>query len=153
MPLSKAGSHCNIDVDVTPQQTNRLSLLAASTATKRMLRSGSSSSDPRVAISEYYKMKVENESIKQKCDFELQQEKLKLEQAKFAREEKEDELGRKRLKTEYDKSLIEAYSEISKLNFEALKMHQKMKAETNMSEEKISGIFPLLEYPPKPSWG
>ncbi len=54
---------------------------------------------------------------------------------------------------EYNKSLIEAYSEISKLNFETLKMRQKMKTEINMSEEEISAIFPLLEYPPKPSWG
>jgi hypothetical protein len=37
---------------------------------------------------------------------------LKLEQAKFAREEKKDELDRKRLKVEDNKSLIEAYSEL-----------------------------------------
>jgi len=114
----KAASHHVIDVDFTPQQSNHLSVLAASTATKRMLRSTSSSSDPRVAMSEYYKMKAENDSIQQKRELELQKEKLKLEQGKFAREEKEDELDRKRLKVEDNKSLIEAYSEISKLNFE-----------------------------------
>jgi len=37
---------------------------------------------------------------------------LKLEQAKFAREEKKDELDRKRIKVEDNKSLIEAYSEL-----------------------------------------
>jgi hypothetical protein len=92
-------------------------------------------------------MKAENNSIQQKRELELQKEKLKLEQAKFAREEKKDELDRKRLKVEDNKSLIEAYSEISKLNFETLKMRQKMKTEINMSEEEISAIFPLLEYP------
>jgi hypothetical protein len=143
----KAASHRVIDVDFTPQQSNRLSVLAASTATKRMLWSASSSSDPRVAMSEYYKMKMENDAIQQKYELELQKEKLKLEQAKFAREEKKDELDRKRLKVEDNKSLIEAYSEISKLNFETLKMRQKMKTEINMSEEEISAIFPLLEYP------
>jgi len=65
----KAGSHCVIDVDFTPQQSNHLCLLAASTATKRLLWSSSSSSDPRVGMSEFYKMKVENDSISQKRDF------------------------------------------------------------------------------------
>jgi len=148
----KPASHRVIDVDFTPQQSNHLSVLAASTATKRMLRSPSSSSDPRVAMSDYYKMKAENDSIQQKRELELQKEKLKLEQAKFEREEKKDELDRKRLKVDDNKSLIEAYSEISQLNFETLKMPQKQKT-VNMSEEEISAIFPLLECPPKPSWG
>jgi hypothetical protein len=64
----KAASHHVIDVDFTPQQSNHLSVLAASTATKRMLRSASSSSDLRVAKSEYYKMKAENNSIQQKAN-------------------------------------------------------------------------------------
>ncbi len=77
---------------------------------------------------------------------------MKLEQAKFAREEKKDEIDRKRLKTEDNKSLIEAYSEVSKLKLEMLKMHQTMKAESNMSEEEFSAILPFLECPPKPTW-
>jgi hypothetical protein len=49
------------------------------------------------------------------------------------------------------KSLIEAFSEISKLNFKTIKMQQKMKAETKMSNnEEIASIFLILEYP-KPS--
>jgi hypothetical protein len=62
----KVASHHVIDVDLTPQQSNHLSVLAASTATKRMLRSGSSSSNPRVATSQNYKKKAENDSIQQK---------------------------------------------------------------------------------------
>jgi len=61
----KVAIHHVIDVDLTPQQSNRLSVLAA-TATKRMLRSGSSSSNPRVATSQNYKKKAENDSIQQK---------------------------------------------------------------------------------------
>jgi len=55
-----------------------LMLLAVSTATKRMLCSGSSSSDPRLAMIEYYKIKVENDSVEH-C-FQFQQEKLRARQ-------------------------------------------------------------------------
>ena len=48
--------------------------------------------------------------------------------------------------------MIAAYAEISKLNFETMKMRAKMKEESKMSEEDIAKVFPLLEYPPKPSW-
>jgi hypothetical protein len=51
---------------------------------------------------------------------------------------KKDELDKKRLKTEDNKSLIEEYSEISKLIFETLKMRQEMKVKTNMSEDEIA---------------
>ncbi len=60
------------------------------------------------------------------------------EQDKFAWDEKKDELDKKRLKTEDNKSLIEEYSEISKLIFETLKMRQEMKVKTNMSEDEIA---------------
>jgi hypothetical protein len=56
------------------------------------------------------------------------------------------------LKTQENKSLIESYAEISKMNFETLKMRQKMKSESEMSEDEILALFPLLEYPPKPTW-
>jgi len=59
-------------------------------------------------------------------------------------------MERKRLKTQENKSLIESYVEISKMNFETLKMWQKMKIESKMSEDVIAALFPLLEYPPKP---
>jgi len=49
-------------------------------------------------------------------------------------------------------TIITAYSEISKLNFETMQMRKKMKEESNMNEEEINKILPLLEYPPKPSW-
>jgi hypothetical protein len=51
-----------------------------------------------------------------------------------------------------NKSLIESYAKISKMNFATLKMRQKMKSESEMSEDEFSALFPLLEYPPKPSW-
>ncbi len=57
------------------------------------------------------------------------------------------------MKVDENKLLIEAYAEISKLNFETMKMRAKMKEESEMSKEDIAKVFPLLEYPPKPSWG
>ncbi len=116
------------------------------------LRSGTCSSDPRSAMADYYQSRAKNDAICQDCDLNIQEEKLKLEQAKFARDEQKDQFDRKRLKTHENKSLIEAFSEISKLNFETMKMRQKMKEETKMSDEEIANIFPLLKYPPKPSW-
>jgi hypothetical protein len=83
---------------------------------------------------------------------EIQEEKLKMELANFTRDEQKDDFDKKRLKTHENKSLIEAFFEISKLNFETMKMRQKMKEEAKMSDEEIANIFSLLEYPPKPSW-
>jgi len=85
------------------------------------------------------------DTIRQDRDLKVQEETLKLEKAKF-------EMERKRLKMQENKSLIESYAEISKMNFETLKMWQKMKSESKMSEDEIAALFPLLEYPPKPSW-
>jgi len=85
------------------------------------------------------------DTIRQDRDLNVQEETLKLEKAKF-------EMERKRLKTQENKSLIESYAEISKMNFEALKMRQKVKSESEMGEDEIAALFPLLEYPPKPSW-
>jgi len=134
-----------IDVDFTPKQTNRLSLLEASAATKKMIRTGSGLSDPRSFMADYYQSKAKMDTIRQDRDLKVQEETLKLEKAKF-------EMERKRLKTQENKSLIESYAEISKMNFETLKMRQKMKSESEMSEDEIAALFPLLEYPPKPSW-
>jgi len=61
-------------------------------------------------------------------------------------------MERKRLKRQKNKSLIESYADISKMNFETLKMRQKMKSQSKMGEDKIVALFPLFEYPPKPSW-
>ena len=141
---STSGSQV-IDVDFTPKQTNRLSLLEASAATKKMIRTGSGLSDPRSFMAEYYQSKAKMDTIRQDRDLKVQEETLKLEKAKF-------EMERKRLKMQENKSLIESYAEISKMNFETLKMRQKMKSESEMSEDEIAALFPLLEYPPKPSW-
>ncbi len=81
----KSGSHHVIDVEFTPQQFNCLSVLAVLTATRSMLQSISSGSDPYLTMSECYLMKVENDSIPQKLDFQLKQEKLKLEQSNFCK--------------------------------------------------------------------
>ena len=43
-----------IDVDFTPKQTNHLSLLEASSATKKLIGTGSGLSDPRSFMAEYY---------------------------------------------------------------------------------------------------
>ena len=85
------------------------------------------------------------DTIRQDRDLKVQEETLKLEKAKF-------DMERKRLKTQENKSLIESYAEISKMNFETLKMWQKVKSESEMSKDKIATLFPLLEHPPKPSW-
>jgi cell division protein FtsL len=110
-----------------------------------MIRTGSGLSDPRSFMAEYYQSKAKMDTIRQDRDLKVQEETLKLEKAKF-------EMERKRLKTQENKSLIESYAEISKMNFETLKMRQKMKSESEMSEDEIAALFPLLEYPPKPSW-
>jgi hypothetical protein len=139
-----------IDVDFTPKQSNRLSLVSASAATRKMLRSGSSG--PQSEMAEYYKSRAEIDRIRHTHEFELNEGKLRLEQARFDREEWKEQVERKRLKADENKSLIAAYAEISKLNFETMKMRAKMKEESEMSEEDIAKVFPLLEYPPKPSW-
>jgi hypothetical protein len=141
---STSGSRV-IDVEFTPKQTNRLSLLEASAATKKMIRTGSGLSDPRSFMAEYYQSKAKMYTIRQDHDLKVQEETLKLEKAKF-------EMERKRLKMQENKSLIESYAKISKMNFATLKMRQKMKSESEMSEDEFSALFPLLEYPPKPSW-
>ncbi len=38
------------------------------------------------------------------------------------------------------------------MKFETLKMRQKMKSGSKINEDVIAALFPLLEYPPKPSW-
>ncbi len=85
------------------------------------------------------------DSIHQDHDLKVQEETLNLEKAKF-------EMEKKRMKTQENKSLIESYAEISKINFETLRMRQKIKHESEMSEEEIVALFPFLEYPSKPCW-
>ena len=125
-------------------------MVSASAATRKMLRSGSSG--PQSEMAEYYRSRAEIDRIRHAREFELNEGKLRLEQARFDREEWKEQVERKRLKADENKSLIAAYAEISKLNFETMKMRAKMKEESKMSEEDIAKVFPLLEYPPKPSW-
>ncbi len=69
-------------------------------------------------MAEYYQLKAKMDSICQDHDLKVQEETLNLEKAKFV-------LKKKRMKTQENKSLIESYPEISKMNFETLKMSQK----------------------------
>jgi hypothetical protein len=82
---STSGSRVN-DVEFTPKQTNRLSLLEASAATKKMIRTGSGLSDPRSFMAEYYQSKAKMYTIRQDHDLKVQEETLKLEKAKFQME-------------------------------------------------------------------
>jgi cell division protein FtsL len=68
-------------------------------------------------MAEYYQSKAKMDTIRQDRDLKVQEETHKLEKAKF-------EMERKRLKMQENKSLIESYAEISKMNFETLKMQQ-----------------------------
>jgi hypothetical protein len=100
-----------IDVDFTAKQSNCLSLVSASTATQKMLWSGSLG--PQSEMADYYKSRAEIDRIRQPHEFELNEEKLWLEQARFDIEEWKEQVERKRLKADENKSLSEAYAEIS----------------------------------------
>jgi hypothetical protein len=147
-----ANSSRPIELDFTPKQSNRLSLFDASAATKKMLRSGYGSSAPQLGMAEYYQSRAYSDERRLERELKLDQEKLSLEKRKLEREEKKDLMETKRFQAEENKAIITAYSEISKLNFETMQMRKKMKEESNMNEEEINKILPLLEYPPKPSW-
>jgi hypothetical protein len=72
-----------IDVDFTPKQTNHLSLLEASAATKKMIQTGSGLSDPRSFMADYYQSKAKMDTIHQDRVLKVQEETHKLEEAKF----------------------------------------------------------------------
>jgi cell division protein FtsL len=117
-----------------------------------MLRSGYGSSAPQLGMAKYYQSRASSDERRLEHELKLNEEKLSLEKGKFEREEKKDEIESKRFQVEENKALITAYSDIAKLNFKTMQMRKKMKAETNMTDEDISKVLLLLEYPPRPLW-
>ena len=80
----KASSEVNMhstELDFTPKQSNQLSLVDASAATRKMLRSGSkgSSSHSQLGMNEYFQSSTELDARWLDCEIELNQEKLSLE--------------------------------------------------------------------------
>lgn len=69
------------ELDFTPKQSNQLSLVDASAATRKMLRSGSkgSSSHSQLGMNEYFQSSTELDARWLDCEIELNQEKLSLE--------------------------------------------------------------------------
>jgi hypothetical protein len=103
-------------------------------------------------VAEYYQSKGSSDERCLEHKLTLNEENLSLEKRKLEREQKKDEMQLKSFQGEENKALITAYSDIAKINFETMQMRKKMKEEYDMTDEEISKVLSLLDYPPKTSW-